>query len=118
MIEDITCLPSPPSLLPSSGTITKLVRDFYLVPGAEWSLVREGQSVSVLGRLANGWYRCVALREAECQLEPIYAPSHSVISGLSELSADSGLPPSEGERKRTCLGTGGEGVPSIDRTFP
>ena len=74
--------------------------DYYVVPGAEWSVVKKGESMSVLGRLPNGWYRCAALREAECHLEPTTAttdPSHqSIISGLSEISSDSGLPLSEG----------------------
>ena len=72
--------------------------------------MREGESVCLLGRTPNGWYRCVALREAEHRLEPIYAPSRSVISGLSEISADSGLPPSASEWRRVGVEGWGGGL--------
>ena len=44
--------------------------DYYLVPGAGWSLLRKGELVKVLGRAhETGWYRCMALRKAQIQLD-------------------------------------------------
>ena len=42
-----------------------------MLPGAEWSLVKKGEQVDVLGRLPNGWYRCRALRDVTYKLEKI-----------------------------------------------
>ncbi len=90
---------SASSLCPS-GFQADLLMDYHLVPGAEWSRLREGESVCVLGRLPNGWYRCMALRRADCRLGT--DPSYSIMSGLSEISLDSGLAASEGQRSQVC----------------
>ena len=44
--------------------------DYYLVPGAPWSLLKSGERVRVVARMSGGWYRCIALRDANCQLGP------------------------------------------------
>ncbi|XP_019854959.1 PREDICTED: uncharacterized protein LOC109583893 isoform X2 [Amphimedon queenslandica] len=48
--------------------VTKLLSDYYLVPGVEWSLLKKGERVEVLQKLPNGWYKCRALRTADCKL--------------------------------------------------
>ena len=42
---------------------TTLLSDYYLIPGAEWSLLKANETVNVTGLLPNGWYRCVAMRD-------------------------------------------------------
>ena len=49
---------------------TELLRDYYLVPGAEWSLLKKGEVVQIIGKAKEtGWYRCMALREAKIELD-------------------------------------------------
>lgn len=44
--------------------------DYYLVPGAEWSLIKKGEVVQILGKAKdNGWYRCMALRDSKVKLD-------------------------------------------------
>lgn len=51
--------------------ITTLVSDYYMLPGVEWTLLKEGEAVEVIGRLNNGWYRCKAQRDAKFYLDAI-----------------------------------------------
>ena len=46
-----------------AGIRTRLLKDHFLVPGAMWSQLREGEEVVLTGRLANGWFRCLAKRD-------------------------------------------------------
>ena len=55
---------------PLPGIETELLVDYYLTPGASWSLLKKGEKVKVLARMASGWYRCIAMRDADCQLDP------------------------------------------------
>ena len=44
--------------------------DYYLVPGAEWSLVKKGETVQIIGKAREtGWYRCMALRDSRIKLD-------------------------------------------------
>lgn len=44
--------------------------DYYLVPGATWSLIKKGETVQVIGKAKNNtWYRCMALRESKVELD-------------------------------------------------
>ena len=56
---------------------TTLLEDRYLLPGAEWSLMKKGEMVEVLGRLPNGWYRCRAMRSASMELDTLPSSSTS-----------------------------------------
>ena len=51
--------------------LTTLVKDYYLLPGVEWTVLKEGETVEVIGRLSNGWYRCKAQRDAKFHLDTI-----------------------------------------------
>ena len=51
--------------------LTTLVKDYYLLPGVEWTVLKEGETVEVTGRLSNGWYRCKAQRDARFRLDNI-----------------------------------------------
>ena len=55
-------------LIKDTRVMTTILEDYYLVPGVRWSLLKKGDSVEVLGRLANGWYRCRANRDATFEL--------------------------------------------------
>ena len=60
---------------------SELLTDYYLVPGASWSLLKKGEKVQVLGKAQEtGWYRCMALRQAEIKLD------HSAFSVLTMTS--------------------------------
>lgn len=49
---------------------TELLMDYYLVPGATWSLIKKGETVQVIGKAKNNtWYRCMAMRESKVQLD-------------------------------------------------
>ena len=40
------------------------------MPGAEWSLLKEGEKLQVIGKARDtGWYRCMALREYKVRLD-------------------------------------------------
>ncbi len=57
---------------------TELLTDYYLVPGANWSLLKKGEKVQILGKAQEtGWYRCMASRQAQIRLE------HSAFSVLT-----------------------------------
>ena len=51
--------------------LTTVVKDYYLLPGVEWTVLKEGETVEVIGRLSNGWYRCKAQRDARFYLDTI-----------------------------------------------
>ena len=48
---------------------TELLVDYYLVPGAPWSLLKRGETVRVLGRASSGWYQCAAMRNTAVNME-------------------------------------------------
>ena len=49
---------------------TELLIDYYLVPGAEWSLIKKGETVQIIGKTRdNSWYRCMALRDSKVKLD-------------------------------------------------
>ena len=50
---------------------TTLLEDHYMIPGVNWSLIKKGETVEVLGRLSNGWYRCRANKDASYELEEL-----------------------------------------------
>ena len=50
-------------------TVTTLLSDYYLLPGVEWSLLKKGDHVEVLGRLPNGWCQCRAMRDATYEMD-------------------------------------------------
>lgn len=58
--------------------MTTVLEDYYLVPGVKWSLLKKGDSVEVLGKLANGWYRCRANRDATFELNTFPSSSEEV----------------------------------------
>lgn len=58
-------------VLLDARTVTTLLNDYYLLPGAEWSLIKKGDHVDVLGRLPNGWYRCRALKDVTYEFDNI-----------------------------------------------
>eukprot|EP00731_Ephydatia_muelleri_P019504 Em0012g329a len=70
-----------------------LLSDFYLIPGAEWSLLKAHETVRVLGLLPNGWYRCVATR---CSLDTLlccHRPREGGLTGDSSSFQDTSEPP-------------------------
>lgn len=75
---------------------TTLTEDRYLLPGADWSLMKKGETVEVLGRLPNGWYRCRAMRSITMDLKPLPSSlsadsmSDAVIAEDSETTTDRG----------------------------
>ena len=50
-----------------------------MLPGVEWSLVKKGETVEVLGKLSNGWYRCRTNKDTAYELEDF--PSNEAIDG-------------------------------------
>lgn len=49
---------------------TELLMDYYLVPGAAWSLIKKGETVQIIGKAKNNtWFRCMALRESKVELD-------------------------------------------------
>lgn len=76
-----------------TGVRCQLLQDHILVPGASWSQLKQGDEVVLIGRLSNGWYRCLAQRAVTAHtMHGI--DSVSITSHLSEISGDSGLPSS------------------------
>ena len=101
MHHRVTNFTSPPPPPLPAGLETVLLLDYYLVPGAKWSQLKLGETVKVLGKCANGWYRCMACRSATFQLEEV---GTGVANGHGEMSSvDSGLPPSEGRSLSLCV---------------
>ena len=78
----------------SAGVQSRMLQDHLLVPGASWSQLKQGDEVVLTGRLASGWFRCLAQREVSAI---VHDGSVSVSSQLSEASGDSGLPSSNRE---------------------
>ncbi len=48
-----------------------------MLPGVEWSLLKKGETVEVLGRLSGGWYRCRANKDTSYVLEEFPADDES-----------------------------------------
>lgn len=88
---------------------TELLMDYYLVPGAEWSLIKKGETVQIIGKAKdNGWYRCMALRESQVKLDraPFQFMIRSIISqptlGVDMMGAgQSGITPEMIEEEYT-----------------
>lgn len=66
------------------GLETELLEDFYLVPGAEWSLLKKGDTVRVLGkaRMDGRWYRCMAHRDTDIKIPDLSLPPPAVVNAL------------------------------------
>ena len=58
--------------------------DYYLIPGAEWSLLKKGDTIKVLGKAgADGrWYRCMALRDTDVKVPDRSLPPPSIVNAL------------------------------------
>ena len=50
-----------------------------MIPGVEWSLLKKGDHVEVLGRLPNGWCRCRAMRDATYEMDVLPSSIEDVI---------------------------------------
>jgi hypothetical protein len=63
---------------------TELLTDYYLIPGAEWSLLKKGDTIKVLGKAgADGrWYRCMALRDTDVKVPDLSLPPPSIVNAL------------------------------------
>ena len=77
---------------------TELLMDYYLVPGAKWSLLKKGEVVQIIGRARDtGWYRCMALRDSKIKLDnaPFSFLTRSMASSTSSTSSkrQSGITP-------------------------
>ena len=66
------------------GLETELLTDYYLIPGAEWSLLKKGDTVKVLGKAgADGcWYRCMALQDTDIKIPDLSLPPPSIVNAL------------------------------------
>lgn len=42
-----------------------------MLPGVEWSLLKKGETVEVLGKLPGEWYRCRANKDTSYELEDL-----------------------------------------------
>ena len=58
--------------------------DYYLIPGAEWSLLKKGDTVKVLGKAGSDgrWYRCMALRDTDVKVPDLSLPPPSIVNAL------------------------------------
>ena len=58
--------------------------DYYLIPGAEWSLLKKGDTVKVLGKAgADGrWYRCMAHRDTDVKIPDLSLPPPAIVNAL------------------------------------
>ena len=61
-------------------TTTTLLEDYYMLPGVEWSRLKKGETVEVLGKLPNGWYRCRANKDSSYELEE-FPSSNEALDG-------------------------------------
>ena len=63
---------------------TELLTDYYLIPGAEWSLLKKGDTVKVLGKagMDGRWYRCMALRDTDVKIPDLSLPPPSIVNAL------------------------------------
>ena len=83
--------------------------DYYLVPGAEWSLLKKGETVQVIGKAReNGWYRCMAHHEAEVKLDRSPFP-FMIKSMLQSSSMERGGSLAGGRGSSGIGGVGGRG---------
>ena len=55
---------------------TQLLKSYLLVPGASWSQLKQGDEVVLTGRLANGWFRCMAKMDVAASTEQGLDYSH------------------------------------------
>ena len=58
--------------------------DYYLIPGAGWSLLKKGDTVKVLGKAgADGrWYRCMVPRDTDVKIPDLSLPPPSIVNAL------------------------------------
>lgn len=59
--------------------------DYYLIPGADWSLLKKGDTVKVLGKAGGDgrWYRCMAQRrEINVKIPDLSLPPASIVNDL------------------------------------
>ena len=54
------------------------------MPGAKWSRVKEGDEIVLTGRLANGWFRCLAKTDVTVTTEQDLDDIFSVYSHTSD----------------------------------
>ena len=74
----------PLTLFTFLGLETELLTDYYLIPGAEWSLLKKGDTVKVLGKAGTDgrWYRCMALRDTDVKIPDLSLPPPSIVNAL------------------------------------
>ena len=74
----------PLTLFAFLGLETELLTDYYLIPGAEWTLLKKGDTVKVLGKAgADGrWFRCMALRDTDVKIPDLSLPPPSIVNAL------------------------------------
>ena len=58
--------------------------DYYLIPGAEWSLIKKGDTVKVLGKAGTDgrWYRCMAQCNVNVEVPGLSLPPPSIVNAL------------------------------------
>ena len=58
--------------------------DYYLIPGADWSLLKKGDTVRILGMAGSDrrWYRCMAHREVDVKIPDLSLPPASIVNDL------------------------------------
>ena len=66
------------------GLETELLIDYHLVPGADWSLLKKGTVVKVLGktRTDGRWYRCMVHRDVDVKIPDLSLPPPAVVNAL------------------------------------
>ena len=58
--------------------------DYHLVPGAEWSLLKKGTIVKVLGkaRTDGRWYRCMVHHDVDVKIPDLSLPPPAIVNAL------------------------------------
>ena len=58
--------------------------DYHLIPGADWSLLKKGSTVRILGRAGSDgrWYRCMVQREVDVKIPDLSLPPASIVNDL------------------------------------
>ena len=59
--------------------------DYHLIPGADWSLLKKGDSVKVLGRAGGDdgrWYRCMVHRHVDVKIPDLSLPPPAIVNAL------------------------------------
>ena len=74
----------PLTLFTFLGLETELLIDYYLIPGAEWSLLKKGDTVKVLGKAGTDgrWYRCMVLHDTDVKIPDLSLPPPSIVNAL------------------------------------